>query len=178
MEASHFPFSTAHSLHLVMLPFSAQTDNRQGRTQTFSNQCFWSPATTHRGYKTTLTCSGHVLYENTHATTDTANTCGAIQERPDTPPPVHTQLYVSELLAASSRGRANPAPAFSAVKQLDAHKLLTSSGENVFWQAPSSSFTLYIAAAHSPPLTCSTWQPPPHAFTPPLTPAHTHRYVR
>lgn len=91
----------------------------------------------------------------------------------------HRCVCVSELLAGSYRGQANPAPVFSAVKQLEARKLLTSSGENVFWQAPSSSFTLYLAAAHSapPPLTCSTWQPPPHAFTPPLTSTHTCAYA-
>lgn len=91
----------------------------------------------------------------------------------------HRCVCVSELLAGSYRGQANPAPVFSAVKQLEARKLLTSSGENVFWQAPSSSFTLYLAAAHSapPPLTRSTWQPPPHAFTPPLTSTHTCAYA-
>lgn len=79
---------------------------------------------------------------------------------------IHTLLYVSEPLAASYRRRANPAPVFSAVKQVDAHKLLTSSGENVFWQSPASSFTLYLAAAHGPPPARSTWQPPPRAFIP------------
>lgn len=86
---------------------------------------------THLGYKTTLTFSGQVLYEkNMHATTETANTSSAIKEHPDTPPPVYTHalsvLYVSELLAGYYRGQANPAPVFSAVKQLEAHKLLTS----------------------------------------------------
>lgn len=61
VEANHDPFSTAHSLRLVMLPFSAQTDKRRGQTQTFPNQCSWSSATTHLGYKTTLTFSGHVV---------------------------------------------------------------------------------------------------------------------
>lgn len=91
----------------------------------------------------------------------------------------HRCVCVSELFAGSYRGQANPAPVFSAVKQLEARKLLTSSGENVFWQAPSSSFTLYLAAAHSapPPLTRSTWQPPLHAFTPPLTSTHTCAYA-
>ncbi len=109
-----------------MLPFSAQTDKSRGPTQTFSNQRSWSSATTHLGYKTTLTLGGHALYENTHATTETASTHGPIQEHPDTPPPVCKQLCVSELLAAYYRGQANPAPVFSAVKQLGAHKLLTS----------------------------------------------------
>ena len=111
----------------------------------------------------------------THATADTANTYSAIQEHPEHAAScVHTDVCVSELLAGSYRGQANPAPVFSAVKQLEARKLLTSSGENVFWH--SSSFTLYLAAAHSapPPLTRSTWQPPPHAFTPPPTSTHTH----
>lgn len=168
MEASHFPFSTAHNLHLVMLPFSTQTDKRHGRTQTFPSQRFWISATTHPGYQTTLTCSGHVLYENTHATTERANTCSAIQEHPDTPPPVHTCTCLSFWLVPAEAKLIH----LQSVKQLEAHKLLTSWGENVSWQAPSSSFALYLAAARSPPPTCSTWQPEPHAFTPALTSAH------
>lgn len=69
---------------------------------------------------------------------------------------------------------------FRAVKQLETHELLTSYGENVFWQAPPSSFTLYLAAGHGtpPPVARSTWkQPlPSHPFTLPLTSAYT--YVR
>lgn len=81
---------------------------------------------THLGSKTTLTFSGYVLYERaeqTHHHRDSKT-----QEQPDTPPPVctHTELCVCELLAGYYRGQANPAPAFRAVKQLEAHKLLTS----------------------------------------------------
>lgn len=146
---------------------AAQTDNRR---QTFSNQCCWSAATTRPGYKTTLTCGGHKLHEDTRAATEPVRTHAvqfeSVQTRRLQCTHTHTLLYVSEPLAASCRGRANPAPVFSAVKQVDAHKLLTSSGENVFWQAPVSSFTLYLAAARGPPSARSAWQVPPHAFTP------------
>lgn len=149
---------------------------KKARTDSFSNQCSWSSATTHLGLQDNIdirrahTChrrhGEHIQRDPRAPRTHTASS-------------VHTDVCVSELFAGSYRGQANPAPVFSAVKQLEARKLLTSSGENVFWQAPSSSFTLYLAAAHSapPPLTRSTWQPPPHAFTPPLTSTHTCAYA-
>lgn len=180
MEANHIRCSTVHNLRLVSLPFPAQTEDRKkkkkARTDSFSNQCSWSSATTHLGLQDNIdirrahTChrrhGEHIQRDPRAPRTHTAS-C------------VHTDVCVSELFAGSYRGQANPAPVFSAVKQLEARKLLTSSGENVFWQAPSSSFPLYLAAAHSapPPLTCSTWQPPPHAFTPPLTSTHTCAYA-
>lgn len=72
------------------------------------------------------------------ATFGTQRACTGTQEtragRPDTAPPVCTQL------APSSGGQANPAPAFSAVRQLKAHVLLASGGENVLWQ--TSAFAL------------------------------------
>lgn len=66
------------------------------------------------GSTMTSTFSGYVLFRrglHKHASTETA-------------PPVCVRLC--ELLAGYYGGQANPAPVFRAVKQLEAHKLLTS----------------------------------------------------
>lgn len=70
----------------------------------------------------TLTCSQHVQGPSKHVQS------------------AKTEHLLFPQLVASNRGQANPAPAFSAVRQLKAHMLLASSGGNVRWQ--TSAFAL------------------------------------
>lgn len=96
-------------------------------------------------------------------------------------PPQKDQTYAEQsksikphhlkFLAGSCRGQANPPLLFSTVKQLEAHKLLTSWGKSVL-AGVLFLLTLYLASAHRPPPVCSTWQPSLPAFTPPLTSTH------
>lgn len=140
-QRSHWkpvPSFFSPTAHLVMLPWQTNKMNKQ----TFRNLHFWSSATIHLADKTSER-AWHTCHHGGSEHT-------AIHEFPDTPPPALT------LLAASTRGLANPALVFSVLKQLKAHRQLTRSGEDVFWQALPSSFTLYLVAVHSPTLTCST----------------------
>lgn len=112
-------FPIAQNLHLVTLPFSAQVDKRHGPHSDIFKQCFWSSATTHSGYKMTLTHWACAVWDDACHHRDSTH----MQRNPGAPR--HTTSS-APTLAVSNRGRANPAPVFSAVRQLEAPKLLTS----------------------------------------------------